>query len=127
MASAPTTGSNSSTAAITNAVRCVPPQNKPLPAEIATCRPFLAATIEAMPHLRAILALGKIAHDSTAKTLGLKLKDHPFKHGARYEVGKLSLIASYHCSRYNTNTGVLTEKMFDAVVHEAKIAAMPQI
>ncbi len=113
--------------AITNAVRCVPPQNKPLPLEINTCRPFLSATIESMPHLKAILVLGKIAHDSTAKALGLKLKDHPFKHAARYEVGKLSLVASYHCSRYNTNTRVLTEAMFDAVVKEAKIAAMPAI
>ena len=113
--------------AITNAVRCVPPQNRPTPAEIATCRPFLSAQIEAMPELRAILTLGKIAHDSTCKALGLKLKDHPFRHGARYEVGELSLVASYHCSRYNTNTGVLTEKMFDAVVKQAKIAAMPEL
>ncbi len=76
---------------------------------------------------KAILALGKIAHDSVCKALGLKLKDHPFKHAARYEAGKLSLVASYHCSRYNTNTRVLTEEMFDAVVKEAKIAAMPAI
>ena len=113
--------------AITNAVRCVPPQNKPLPAEINTCRKFLIAQIAALPHLRAILVLGKIAHDSVAKALNLKLKDHPFVHGARYETGKLSLVASYHCSRYNTNTRVLTEEMFDAVVKEAKIAAMPAI
>lgn len=113
--------------AISNAVRCVPPQNKPTPAEINTCRKFLVAQIEALPHLRAILSLGKIAHDSVCKALDFKLKDHPFVHGARYETGKLSLISSYHCSRYNTNTGVLTEKMFDAVVKEAKIAAMPAI
>ena len=113
--------------AITNAVRCVPPQNKPLPAEINTCRKFLIAQIAALPHLRAILVLGKIAHDSVAKALNLKLKDHPFVHGARYETGKLSLVASYHCSRYNTNTRVLTPEMFDAVVKEAKIAAMPAI
>ena len=113
--------------AITNAVRCVPPQNKPTPAEINTCRAFLSAQIESMPDLRAILTLGKIAHDSVAKALGLKLKDHPFKHGARYQTGALSLVASYHCSRYNTNTGVLTEKMFDTVVKQAKIAAMPQL
>jgi uracil-DNA glycosylase family 4 len=112
---------------ITNAVRCVPPQNKPTPLEINTCRPFLLATIESMPHLKAILALGKIAHDSVCKTLGLKLKDHPFKHAARYEAGKLSLVSSYHCSRYNTNTRVLTPEMFDAVVKEAKLAAMPAI
>ncbi len=113
--------------AITNAVRCVPPENKPTPEEIRTCRRFLSAQIEALPHLRAILALGKIAHDSVLSALELKKKDHPFVHGARYETGKLALIASYHCSRYNTNTGVLTEKMFDAVVKEAKLAAMPQL
>jgi len=113
--------------AITNAVRCVPPENKPTTAEINTCRQFLIAQIESMAHLRVILALGKIAHDSVVTTLGLKKKDHPFKHGAHYETGKLSLIASYHCSRYNTNTGVLTAKMFDAVVKEAKIAAMPAL
>lgn len=113
--------------AISNAVRCVPPENKPLPAEINTCRRFLSATIEGLPHLRAILALGKIAHDSVCKALGAKLSAHPFKHAARYRIGKVSLVSSYHCSRYNTNTGVLTEEMFDAVVKEARIAAMPQL
>ncbi|MDE3115038.1 MAG: uracil-DNA glycosylase [Pseudomonadota bacterium] len=113
--------------AITNAVRCVPPQNKPTPEEIKTCRPFLTAQIEGMVHLRAILALGKIAHDSVVSALNLKKKDHPFAHGAHYETAKLSLITSYHCSRYNTNTRVLTEPMFDAVVKEAKLAAMPQL
>lgn len=113
--------------AISNAVRCVPPENKPLPAEINTCRRFLSATIESLPHLRAILALGKIAHDSVCKALGAKLSAHPFKHAARHRLGKISLVSSYHCSRYNTNTGVLTEAMFEAVVKEAKIAAMPQI
>jgi uracil-DNA glycosylase len=81
----------------------------------------------ALPRLRAILALGKIAHDSVVKTLGEKISAHPFKHGKRYRIGKLSLVSSYHCSRYNTNTGVLTPDMFDAAVKEAKIAAMPQI
>ena len=113
--------------AISNAVRCVPPQNKPTPVEIKTCRPFLAGQIASMPHLRVILALGKIAHDSVCDTLGVKKSAHPFGHGKVYEIGKLKLIASYHCSRYNTNTGVLTEKMFDAVVKQAKIAAMPQL
>ncbi|MGH6870526.1 MAG: uracil-DNA glycosylase [Rhizomicrobium sp.] len=112
---------------ISNAVRCVPPQNKPLPAEIATCRQFLSAQIAALPHLRAILALGKIAHDSVVRTLGAKLSAHPFKHGARTRIGTLSLVSSYHCSRYNTNTGVLTAEMFDAAVKEAKLAAMPQL
>ena len=110
--------------AISNAVRCVPPQNKPLPAEIRTCRPFLSGLIAAMPHLRAILALGKIAHDSVCDTLGARKSAHPFKHGGAYQVGRHALVSSYHCSRYNTNTGVLTTEMFDAVVKEAKIAAL---
>lgn len=102
--------------AITNAVRCVPPQNKPLPLEINTCRPFLTATIAGMPHLRAIMALGKIAHDSVCKALGLKLSTHPFGHGARHPLpGGRVLFDSYHCSRYNTNTRVLTEAMFHQV------------
>jgi uracil-DNA glycosylase family 4 len=113
--------------AITNAARCVPPKNKPLPIEINTCRQFLKAQIEAMPHLHAILALGRIAHDSVCDTLGAKKSAHPFGHGNSYTLGKIRLIASYHCSRYNTNTGVLTEKMFDAVVKQAKLAAMPAI
>ncbi|HEV2562820.1 MAG TPA: uracil-DNA glycosylase [Rhizomicrobium sp.] len=113
--------------AIANAVRCVPPENKPLPVEINTCRQFLIAQIESMPNLRAILALGKIAHDSVCTALSLKKSAHPFGHGTNYKAGNIALISSYHCSRYNTNTGVLTEKMFDAVVKEAKIAAMPQI
>ncbi len=110
--------------AITNAVRCVPPENKPLPAEIKTCRKFLTAQIAAMTKLRVILALGKIAHDSVCDALGARKSLHPFRHGAKYEVGALSLISSYHCSRYNTNTGVLTEAMFDAVVKQAKLAAI---
>ena len=113
--------------AITNAVRCVPPENKPTPAEIKTCRQFLIGQIAALPHLHAILALGKIAHDSVCDALGAKKSAHPFKHGAQYEIGRLTLVSSYHCSRYNTNTGVLTEAMFDAVVKQAKIAAMPMI
>ncbi len=113
--------------AIANAVRCVPPQNKPLPVEIKTCRQFLAAQIAAMPHLRAIFALGKIAHDSVCDTLGARKSAHPFKHGGEYRIGKLKLVSSYHCSRYNTNTGVLTEAMFDAVVKQAKMAAMPAL
>ena len=113
--------------AITNAVRCVPPENKPTPAEIKTCRKFLVAQISAMPHLRAILALGKIAHDSVCDALGAKKSAHPFKHGSAYKLERVTLISSYHCSRYNTNTGVLTEAMFDTVVKRAKLAAMPQM
>ena len=90
---------------ISNAVRCVPPQNKPLPAEIKTCRPFLSATIETMPRLRAIVALGRVAHESTVKALGLRSSAAPFAHGAMHQSGTLKLYDSYHCSRYNTNTG----------------------
>jgi uracil-DNA glycosylase family 4 len=113
--------------AITNAVRCVPPENKPTPAEIKTCRSFLVEQISAMAHLRAILALGKIAHDSVCDALGAKKSAHPFKHGGAYKLGNATLISSYHCSRYNTNTGVLTEAMFDEAVKRAKLAAMPQM
>ena len=110
---------------ITNAVRCVPPENKPLPVEINTCRPFLAAQIAAMPKLRAILALDGIAHNSVVSAFEAEeKKDHAFGHGARREVHEgLTVLASYHCSRYNTNTGVLTEAMFDSVVAAAKAAA----
>jgi uracil-DNA glycosylase family 4 len=100
---------------ISNAVRCVPPQNKPLPAEINTCRQFLSATIATMPRLRAIVALGRIAHESTVKALGLRNAAVPFAHGAAHKAGAIGLYDSYHCSRYNTNTGVLTPKMFREV------------
>lgn len=103
-------------AAITNAVRCVPPENKPTGKEIAACRPFLISTIENYENLSAILALGRIAHDSVLTTLGLKRAGHPFSHGGRHGVGGgLTLFDSYHCSRYNTNTRRLTPEMFRAV------------
>jgi uracil-DNA glycosylase family 4 len=97
---------------ISNAVRCVPPQNKPLPVEIHTCRQFLSATIATMPRLRAIVALGRIAHESTVKALGMRNAAVPFAHGAAHKAGAIGFYDSYHCSRYNTNTGVLTPKMF---------------
>ncbi len=97
---------------ISNAVRCVPPQNKPLPVEINTCRSFLSATLIDMPRLRAIVALGRVAHDSTVKALGLRASQAPFSHGGVHDAGHVRLYDSYHCSRYNTNTGVLTPKMF---------------
>jgi uracil-DNA glycosylase len=106
---------------ISNAVRCVPPQNKPLPAEIHTCRQFLIATIASMSRLRAIVALGRIAHDSTLKALGLRSAAAPFAHGAVHAAGNLKLYDSYHCSRYNTNTRVLTPEMFRSVF--AKVRA----
>ncbi len=112
---------------ITNSVRCVPPQNKPEPSEINTCRPFLVNEIAAMPKLRAILSLGGISHQSVIKTLGVKKKDYPFAHGGQFvhemDGRRITLLASYHCSRYNTNTGVLTEKMFDTAMTAAKKAA----
>src|SRR5438128_8577173 len=97
---------------IGNAVHCVPPQNKPLPAEINTCRQFLTATLATMPKLRAIVALGRIAHDSTLKALGLRNGAAPFAHGAVHKADTIKLYDSYHCSRYNTNTRVLTPEMF---------------
>lgn len=105
---------------ITNAVRCVPPQNKPTPEEIRTCRQFLAATILAMPKLEAIVALGRVAHESVLRALGAPLKAAPFAHGAEHRLAlpdgrPARFFDSYHCSRYNTNTGVLTAEMFDAV------------
>ena len=106
---------------ITNAVRCVPPENKPTPAEIATCRDFLKETIAEMPKLRALLALGRIAHDSAITALGAKKSAAPFKHGGSHTVRDFALFSSYHCSRYNTNTGVLTPEMFRRVF--AKVRA----
>jgi len=102
---------------VTNAVRCVPPQNKPEPKEISSCGAFLAAELRAMPNLRLILALGAIAHGAVLVAVGERRARHLFAHGARHGLaGGLSLTDSYHCSRYNTNTGRLTAAMFDAVV-----------
>ncbi|MFM9939319.1 MAG: uracil-DNA glycosylase [Hyphomicrobiaceae bacterium] len=107
---------------ITNAVRCVPPENKPTPAEITTCRPYLRATIDGMPRLSAILALGRVAHDSVLTTFAAKKTKLPFGHGKVYMLNsKITLFSSYHCSRYNTNTGVLTPKMFQDVANAIKI------
>jgi uracil-DNA glycosylase len=105
---------------IVNAVRCVPPQNKPLPVEIKTCRPFLAATLTAMPRVRAIVALGRIAHDTMLKVLELRAAAAPFAHGAIHSAGRVKLYDSYHCSRYNTNTRVLTPDMFRSVFAKVK-------
>ena len=121
---------------VTNAVRCVPPQNKPTPAEITTCRRFLAPHVPA-PHVpqaaakpqakadasapQAAVALGRIAHESLLRTLGARLAAFPFAHGAEHEpVAGLRVFDSYHCSRYNTNTGVLTAPMFEAVFARAR-------
>lgn len=104
---------------ITNAVRCVPPENKPTPAEIHTCRPFLADQITQLPNLKAMLALGTIAHQSAIKAAGGKLPKYRFAHGAMHTLPSgILLFDSYHCSRYNTNTGRLTPAMFEAVFED---------
>ena len=101
---------------ITNAVRCVPPENKPTPAEITTCRHYLAARIVQMPNLEAIVALGRVAHDSTLSALECRKSSFPFAHAARHTLpSKVVLFDSFHCSRYNTNTRRLTPEMFQAV------------
>lgn len=105
---------------ITNAVRCVPPENKPVPAEINTCRDFLGETITGMPNLAAILVLGRIAHDSTVRALGTTPSKVPFAHGKMQKIGTVTLVSSYHCSRYNTNTGVLTSEMFRAMFRDVR-------
>ena len=105
---------------ISNAVRCVPPQNKPTPSEIATCRRFLVGRIFALPELRSFLAIGRIAHDAILDALHLKKRDYPFVHGARHALPNgLVVFDSYHCSRQNTNTGRLTTAMFEKVVGAA--------
>ncbi len=103
-------------ARITNAVKCLPPGNKPLPAEIRSCNAYLAAELSTLPAGAAILALGRIAHDATLLALKLPARAFPFAHGARHDVGRgVVLFDCYHCSRYNTNTGRLTIAMFQAV------------
>lgn len=103
-------------AMISNAVRCVPPQNKPTPEEARTCLPFLSGRIGALPELRAVLALGRIAHDSVLAAYSLRRAGWPFTHGASHAIGSgIRLFDSYHCSRYNTNTGRLTPEMFRTV------------
>lgn len=102
---------------ITNAVKCLPPENKPLPAEVKQCNGYLRAEIAALPKSAALFALGNVSHQAILRALDLKLKEYPFKHGACHELpGGRALFDSYHCSRYNTNTRRLTPQMFDAVV-----------
>ena len=107
---------------ITNAIRCVPPQNKPVGAEANACRPFLTDQIAALSSIKAILTLGKISHDNTVRALGLRLKDYPFGHHKIYDLQKdRRLYSSYHCSRYNTNTKRLTEDMFFKVFQDISL------
>ena len=105
---------------ITNAVRCVPPQNKPISEEINNCNNFLKKTIENHKNLKVIIALGLIAHKSIISALNLKQKLYKFKHGNKHKIDNLILIDSYHCSRYNTNTGRLNQEMFEKIFLEAK-------
>ena len=101
---------------ITNAVRCVPPENKPTPAEIKTCRGFLSSALATVPPKGVLLALGRIAHDSSLAALGARAAAFRFTHGAAHAVRPgITLYDSYHCSRYNTNTGRLTTQMFEDV------------
>ena len=100
---------------ITNAVRCVPPQNKPAPAEIKSCNSFLRLRIDTLANLKAVVALGRIAHDGVLTALEMRKASHPFGHGAEHQINALRLFDSYHCSRYNTNTRVLTPEMFENV------------
>ena len=106
---------------IANAVRCVPPENKPTGGEIATCRPFLVASLAEMTSLQVIVALGRIAHDSALTALGSRLASHPFGHARQHALGKVTLIDSYHCSRYNTNTRRLTPEMFREVFAAVRV------
>ncbi|MBU0824683.1 MAG: uracil-DNA glycosylase [Alphaproteobacteria bacterium] len=107
-------------AIIVNSVKCLPPQNKPTPVEIANCRPFFEKQLAALPHLRVIIALGRIAHDAVLRAAGVRLAAHPFSHGAVHRLADgRHLVDSYHCSRYNTNTGRLTPEMFADVFRTA--------
>lgn len=110
---------------ISNAVRCVPPENRPTPEETRTCRPFLDAQLASLPNLRVVIALGQIAHQSAVKALGGKLPKHPFAHGAEHRMlSGVRLLDSYHCSRLNTNTGRLTSAMFGAVFGRAVVLGL---
>lgn len=110
---------------ISNAVKCVPPENKPTPEEIRICNRFLAEELASLPELKAVLALGSIAHDAVLVGMGQRKSAAKFAHGARHELPRgLALFDSYHCSRYNTNTGRLTPQMFREVVGQAAAAIM---
>lgn len=105
---------------IVNAVRCVPPENKPIGQEISQCLPFLKNELAALrPTLRVIITLGTVAHNSTLRALDQKLSGWRFGHGTAHNINGLVVLNSYHCSRYNTNTGRLTESMFHDIFHKA--------
>ena len=112
---------------ILNSVKCLPPQNKPLPAEVATCRRYYEGALAVIPDLRVLIALGRIAHDNAVRVAGGRLADFPFAHLAEHALpdGRV-LIDSYHCSRYNQNTGRLTDAMFEAVFARALALRCPR-
>ena len=105
---------------ITNAVKCLPPENKPVGAEINTCNAFLARELQTLPQGSVVMALGGIAHRAIIKAMGLRQADYKFGHAALHDLGTFRVLDSYHCSRYNTNTGRMTEPMFDAVFAQAR-------
>jgi len=105
---------------ITNAVKCLPPDNKPVGAEINTCNTFLANELKSLPEGAVVVALGGIAHRAIVKAMGLRQADHKFGHAALHDLGCFRVLDSYHCSRYNTNTRRLTEEMFDAIFAQAR-------
>ena len=105
---------------VTNAVRCAPPGNKPLPIEEASCRPYLAARIESLPNLKAMVTLGDVSRRNVLRAIGLTAGAAPSGHGVEYQAGRYRLFSSYHCSRLNTNTGRLTPEMFEAVFASVK-------
>lgn len=107
-------------ARVTNAVRCVPPENKPTPAEAKTCNPFLVSEIAAMKNLKVILSLGLTSHQAVLKTLKQKQSAFRFAHGATHRIGNITLLDSYHTSRYNVQTNRLTEAMFDGIMEQAR-------
>lgn len=106
---------------ITNAVRCVPPENKPTPEEMRQCLGFLQMEMAALKNVKVILSLGLISHNSVLKAFSQKISAHKFAHGAVHDLGKVKLIDSYHCSRYNTNTKRLTTDMFEDVFKKIKV------
>jgi len=106
---------------ITNAVKCLPPDNKPVGAEINTCNAFLANELELLPKSSVVMALGGIAHRAIIKARGLRQADYKFGHAALHDLGDFEVLDSYHCSRYNTNTGRLTEAMFDDIFAKARV------
>ena len=105
---------------ITNAVKCLPPDNKPVGAEINTCNEFLANELRLLTKGSVVMALGGIAHRAIVKAMGLRQVEYKFGHAALHDIGDFQVLDSYHCSRYNTNTRRLTEAMFDAIFAQAR-------